>query len=51
MDLRSKSFLAVSIILLAIAVYAFVQGLIPVGILFAVFGLGGLAARHLSKKK
>ena len=50
MDLRSKSFLAVSLILLAIAVFAFVEGLIPVGIIFAVFGTGGLLARFLVKK-
>ena len=50
MDLRSKSFLAVSLILLVIAVFAFVNGLIPVGILFAVFGAGGLLARFLVKK-
>ena len=51
MDLRSKSFLAVSLILLAIAVFAFVEGLIPVGIIFAVFGVGGLLARFMVKKK
>lgn len=50
MDLRSKSFLAVTIILFAIAVFAFVEGLIPIGILFALFGIGGLLARFLVKK-
>ena len=50
MDLRSKSFLAVTIILIAIAVFALVQGFIPVAILFAIFGAGGLLVRFLAKK-
>ena len=50
MDLKSNYFLVISIILLAIAVYGFVQGLIPVGIIFAVFGVGGLLLRFMPKK-
>ena len=50
MDLRGKSFLIITIILFAIAVFAFFQGLIPIGILFAVFGMGGLLVRFLAKK-
>ncbi len=50
MDFRSGSFLAVTIILFAIAVYALVQGLIPLAVLFAAFGVGGLLVRHKVKK-
>ena len=51
MDLRSRSFLIVTLILIAIAVFALVEGLIPVAVLFAIFGAGGLVVRYLAKKK
>ena len=51
MDLRSNSFLIVTIAMFAIAVYAFVEGIPLLGILFALFGVGGLAARFAAKKK
>lgn len=51
MDVRSKSFLAIIIILFAIAAFAFAEGLIPIGILFAVFGAGGLIVRYSVKNK
>ena len=50
MNFRSKSFLAVTIALFAIAVFAIVEGLIPIAVLFAAFGVGGLVVRHMAKK-
>ena len=49
--LKSKSFLVVAIALAGIAVYAFAEGLIPVGILFAVFGAGALLVWFAANKK
>ena len=50
MDFRSKSFLAVVIIMFAIAVFAVVQGIVPLAVIFAAFGVGGLLVWHKAKK-
>ncbi len=46
----SKYFLIITVILFAIAAYGFIQGLIPVGVIFAVFGVGGLLVWLKSRK-
>jgi len=51
MDLGSNTFLIIILAMFAIAVYAAVSGIIPLAILFALFGVGGLAARFAVKKK
>ncbi len=51
MDFRSKSFLTITIAMFAIAVLALVEGLIPVAVVFALFGVGGLLVRYKVKKK
>ena len=51
MDFRSPSFLIVTIAMFAIAVFAVVEGWIPIAILFALFGVGGLLVRYTVKKK
>ena len=51
MDFSSNTFLIITIAMFAIAVFAFVEGLIPIGILFTAFGVGGLLVRYSVKKK
>ena len=51
MDVKSNTFLIITIAMFAIAVFAFVEGLIPIGILFIAFGVGGLLVRYSIKKK
>lgn len=51
MDFGSNTFLIITIAMFLIAVFAIVQGLIPIGIVFALFGVGGLLVRYTVKKK
>ncbi|MBR3335204.1 MAG: hypothetical protein IKG23_13015 [Clostridia bacterium] len=51
MDFGSNTFLIITIAMFAIAAFAFVQGIVPLGILFALFGVGGLLVRYTVKKK
>ena len=52
MDVKSNTFLIITIAMFAIAVFAFVEGLIPIGILFTAFGVGGWLVRYsITKKK
>ena len=51
MDFSSNTFLIITIAMFAIAVFAVVEGWIPIAILFALFGVGGLLVRYTVKKK
>lgn len=51
MDVRSNTFLIITIAMFAIAVFAVIQGIIPLAVLFALFGVGGLLVRYSVKKK
>ena len=51
MDFGSNTFLIITIAMFVIAVFAIVQGLVPIGILFALFGVGGLLVMYSVKKK
>ena len=51
MDFSSNTFLFITIAMFAIAVFAVAEGWIPVAILFALFGVGGLLVRYTVKKK
>ena len=51
MDLRSNTFLIIIIAMFAIAAFAVFEGIIPLAVVFALFGVGGLAARLSVKKK
>ena len=46
----STQFLIITIILFATAVFAFVQGSVPFGVIFAVFGVAGLLVWLKSRK-
>ena len=49
-DIRSKTFLFIILAMFAIAALAFVEDWLPIAILFALFGLGGLLMRYSAKK-
>ena len=51
MDFSSNSFLIVTLAMFAIAVFAVVEGWIPIAVIFVLFGVGGLLVRHTVKKK
>ncbi|MER2139762.1 MAG: hypothetical protein ABS965_06530 [Succiniclasticum sp.] len=51
MDFRSPTFLIITLAMFAIAAYAFIVGIIPLGIIFALFGVGGLLVRFTVRKK
>ncbi len=50
MDCTSNSFLMVTLAMFATAALAVVQGIIPLAVPFALFGIGGLLARYKMKK-
>ena len=51
MDFSSNSFLIVTLAMIAIAVFAVVEGWIPIAVIFVLFGVGGLLVRYKVKKK
>ena len=51
MDFGSNTFLIITIAMFAIAAFAVVQGIIPLAVLFALFGVGGLLVRYTVKKR
>ena len=51
MDFSSNSFLIVTLAMFAIAVFAAVEGWIPIAVIFVLFGVGGLLVRYTVKKK
>ena len=51
MDFSSGSFLVITLAMFAIAIFAVVEGIIPLAVVFALFGVGGLMVRYTVKKK
>ena len=51
MDFKSTTFLIIILAMFAIAAYAFIEGIIVLGVLFALFGVGGLLVRFSVGKK
>ena len=51
MDFSSNTFLIITLAMFAIAVFAVVEGWIPIAVVFALFGVGGLLVRYTVKKK
>ena len=50
MDFSSNTFLIITLAMFAIAAFAVVQGIIPLAVVFALFGVGGLLVRFKTKK-
>ncbi len=51
MDFSSNTFLIITLAMFAIAVFAAVEGIIPLAVVFTLFGVGGLLVRYTVKKK
>ena len=51
MDFSSDTFLIITLAMFAIAIFAVAEGWIPVAVIFALFGVGGLLVRYTVKKK
>ena len=51
MDFSSNTFLIITLAMFAIAVFAAVEGIIPLAVVFMLFGVGGLLVRYTVKKK
>ena len=51
MDFSSNTFLIITLAMFAIAIFAVAEGIIPLAVIFALFGVGGLLVRYTVRKK